>query len=436
MNVPQKEVVIIGGGFAGVNLAKKLAKDQRFLVTLVDQNNFNYFVPLLYQVATGFLEPSNISYPFRKLLRGKANLNFRLGKLIRVDTDLNICYLDNGEINYDQLVLAFGAVTNYFGNRNIALNAIPMKTVSHALNMRNRLLQTLEEACITEDPALRKKLLTVVVAGGGPTGVEVAGVIAELRKCIVKKDYPELVGTMGELYLIEGSSRLLSPMSSDSQCEAYQRLTHLGVKIIIGKSVQNFEEDKVTLSDQSVIESRNLIWAAGITVEKIEGIPVASVGKGNRLLVDEFNRVNDTPNVFAIGDACLQTTDASFAHGHPQLAQVAIQQGKQLASNLFALADGKSMKPFHYSDKGSMAIVGRTKAVADLTRPQVHVGGFMGLMIWLFVHLNSLISWQNKAKTLFNWILAYFTRNQALRLIIWPSPRPIPLSPKLPIDKD
>lgn len=418
----RKKIVIIGGGFAGINLAKKLANHKAYEVVLVDRNNYNYFPPLVYQVATSFLDTSNISYPFRKLFRKKENIQFRLGEFIKVDPLSHTCYLNNGAIEYDFLVFACGSVSNYFGNQNIERNSIPMKTVHDALGMRNTLLQTLEAACLVDDMAERTKLLTIVVAGGGPTGVEVSGVLAELRKVVLSKDYPELANAKGNIYLVEGGPALLAQMSPKSQQESYDVLTKLGVKIELNSIVKDFNDDKVVLSTGKIIETKSMIWAAGVIVSTVEGIPATSIGKGKRIITDAYNKVEGVEDIYAIGDICIQKTDPGFPEGHPQLAQPAIQQGAHLAKNFIALATGKPVKPFAYFDKGTMAIVGRNKAVCDLLvfRKKLHVGGFMALLIWLFIHLASLISYPNKLKTLYNWIVAYLTKDQSLRMIIKP----------------
>ncbi len=417
---PIKHVVIIGGGFAGINLAKQLAKDKRYDVTLVDKNNYYFFPPLIYQVATGFLETSSISYPFRKLFRRSATVHFRLGSLQSVTTATNTCHLDNGDIKYDYLVFATGAEPNYFGNENLKNNAIPMKTINDALQMRNTLLQTLEQAAITNDAAERNKLLTIVIAGGGPTGVEVAGMLAELRKYIMKRDYPELCSATGDIYLVEGSDNLLLQMSEHSHTDAKNALVNLNVKIKLNTQVKDFINDTVQLSNGETIATKTLIWTAGVNAILFEGIPAESVGKGKRMLVDAYNKVAGLETVYAIGDACLQTTDSAFPAGHPQLAQVAIQQGKNLANNFHHLARNKALHPFTYFDKGNMAIIGRNKAVVDLPKPRLHFKGFIALFMWLFIHLISLVTYRNKMRTLYNWSIAYFTRDQSLRMIIRP----------------
>ncbi|HEY5390854.1 MAG TPA: NAD(P)/FAD-dependent oxidoreductase [Hanamia sp.] len=416
----KKEIVIIGGGFAGINLAKNLLKNNNYHITLVDRNNYNFFPPLIYQVATGFLEISSISYPFRKLFRYKKNISFRLAEFLRCDPESHTCYLDNGFLHYDYLVFAVGVETNYFGNENIRKNAIPMKTVNDAAGMRNFLLQSLEEASRSNDASTKRKLSTIVVAGGGPTGVEVSGMLAELRKNILIKDYPELSRLMANIYLVDGGKTLLAQMTDKSQREAYDALIKLGVKVKLNIVVNDFHDDQVFLSDGQVIDTKNLVWAAGIIAEKFEGIPKESLGRGNRMITDEYNRVHDVNDVYAIGDISIQFHDINFPNGHPQLAQVAIQQGRKLAKNFTEIATGKTMKPFKYNDEGSLAIIGRYRAVADLFPSKFHIGGYLALIIWLFIHLTSLITVRNKFKTLSQWIIAYFTRDQALRMIVRP----------------
>ncbi len=414
-----KRLVIIGGGFGGVNLALKLKNDPDFHITLVDKNNYNFFPPLIYQVATGFLENSNISYPFRKLFRDYSNIHFRLGELEKVNPAAHTIQLNNGEIDYDILVFSTGAKSNYFGMENISRNAIPMKNVDDALNMRNTLLQRLELATITPDPAERKKLLTIVVAGGGPTGVEVSGMLADLRRHSFPKDYPELIGTGANIYLVDGGEHLLAPMSAASQKDTFDALNKMGVIIKLKTQVKDFVNDRVELSTGEVIETRNLIWTAGVTAMAFEGMPAASYGRAKRLICDPFNKVTGVEDIFAIGDTAMQTHEAEYPNGHPQLAQVSIQQGKALGANLKDMGEGKPMKPFHYKDLGTMAIIGRNKAVCDLPH-NIHFKGFIAWFMWLFVHLISLINYRNRLKTLYNWTVAYLNKDQSLRFIVRP----------------
>ena len=411
-------IIIIGGGFAGINLAKALTNEKGITVTLVDKNNYNFFPPLIYQVATAFLEPSSISYPFRKFFAGKKNLQFRLGEFLKVIPTENKIILNNGELVYDQLVFATGAETSYFGMENVKKNAIPMKTLNDAINMRNTLLKNLEKAAICKDIRKRRKLLTIVVAGGGPTGVEVSGMFAEMRKSILIKEYPELDTTASNIYLVDGGDALLSPMSVASQQDTLEAVTKLGVVVKLNTRVVDYKEDTVFFADGNTIQTKNLIWAAGITAREFEGIPAESYGRGKRMLTDAFNKVNGTTNIFAIGDTCLQLTDENFSQGHPQVAQVAIQQGLNLADNFKNLLQQKALKPFIYKDKGSMAIIGKNKAVVDLPKPNLHFKGFFAWMIWLFVHLMSLITYRNRINTFYHWMIAYFSKDQSLRMIM------------------
>ncbi|MEI6949265.1 NAD(P)/FAD-dependent oxidoreductase [Paraflavisolibacter sp. H34] len=414
-----KHIVVIGGGFAGINLAQHLAGKAGFVVTIVDQHNYNSFQPLLYQVATGFLETSNITYPFRKLFQDQSNIRFRMGTLEEVVPAENKVILSSGELSYDYLVMATGTETNFFGNENIKRCSLPMKTVNDAVKMRNYLLQKLEEATIETDPVAKKKRTTVVIAGGGPTGVEIAGMLAEMRKNIIRKDYPELSGSSGAIYLVDGGPKVLAPMSEKSQQYTHDKLVEMGVEVKLNKLVKDYINDTVIFTDGETITTKILIWAAGVTALVFEGIPRECYGRGRRLLVDEYNKVKGLSNVYALGDTCLQTTDKAFPEGHPQVAQVAIQQGKNLAKNLLALQQNGQQKPFTYNDKGSMAIIGRNKAVVDLPS-KAHFKGFLAWFMWLFIHLVSLINARNRFKTLYNWMVAYFTKDQSLRLIIRP----------------
>lgn len=430
MNSKPKKIVIIGGGFAGVNLAKKLANHEDFEIVLVDKNNYNFFPPLIYQVATGYLETSNISYPFRKLFRGKKNFMFRLGELEEVFPEQKKLMLSTGEISYDYLVFATGCITNYFGMESVEKNAIPMKTVSDALQLRNTLLERLEQASRETDSEERRKLLTVVVAGGGPTGVEISGMFAEMKKTIIAKDYPELKGANGEIYLVDGLKSVLAPMSEKSQQYTYDTLTKMGVNIRLNAMVKDFVDDTVHFANGDRIEAKNLIWAAGVTAIVFKGIPEQVYGRGKRMIVDEFNKVLGMEDVYAIGDTCIQSTDANFPQGHPQVAQVAIQQGDNLGKNLIKDLDKQSLKPFGYHDKGSMAIIGRNKAVADLPKPKLFFSGFIAWAMWLFIHLLSLVNYRNRIKTLYNWTVAYFTKDQSLRMIVRPANKIKPLAVK------
>ena len=413
----RKRIFVIGGGFAGLNLVRQMSKNKFYDVTLIDKNNYNYFTPLLYQVATSFLEPSSISYPFRKIFR-KKDITFRMASLLKVNASENKLYLsDGGELVYDYLVFAAGAKTNFFGNENVRQNSYSLKDVDDALYFRNELIKTFEKASLEKDPLERQRLLTIVVAGGGPTGVEVAGMFAEMKKYILGKDYPELKNALMEIHVIDGSPYLLSAMSDKTHKEAYRALNEMGVHIKLNTTVVLYEKDKVHLSDGGVIETKTLVWAAGVIANTFEGISEQSIGKGGRMITDAYNRVQRYDNIFAIGDIGIQFSDSDYPDGHPQLAQPAIQQGKALAKNLFRLAKGHPMKPFKYFDRGDMAIIGRRLAVADLFKHKLHLAGLLGLLGWLFIHLMSLVNYNNKIKTFYNWAVAYLTQDQALRMI-------------------
>jgi NADH dehydrogenase len=418
-----KHIVIIGGGFAGINLANGLAKKEGYHVTLVDRNNYHFFPPLLYQVATGFLEPSNISYPYRKLFRGSRNISFHMGSLKQVDYPQKKVILSSGELSYDYLVFATGAATNFFGMRNVQEHALPMKTLNDALALRNHLLLQLELADSILDKEERQKYLNVVVAGGGPTGVEISGMLADIRKHILQKDYPDSDGLENDIniYLVDGLDAVLKPMSDRSQEYTLASLTSMGVNVKLNMQVKDYTGDVVIFANGETIQTKTLVWAAGVTGSVIDGTGAEYYGRGRRLIVDPYNAVAGMEGVYAIGDCCIQTTDAPFPNGHPQLAQVGIQQGANLARNFLAMEKKKSLKAFAYFDKGSMAIIGRKKAVVDLPGNKAHFNGFIAWFMWLFVHLVSLVSKRNRVTTFYNWSGAYFSKDQSLRMIIRPS---------------
>lgn len=419
MKTPLIKVVVVGGGFAGVNLIKKLSRDTRFQVTLVDVNNYHFFPPLLYQVATAFIEPSNISYPFRRMFQQKKNIRFHLGKVLRVFPQENYIVTSTGNIGYDYLVLAMGAQTNYFGMQDVAENALPMKTINDAINLRNHLLLSLERATEAVSASEKQKHLTIVIAGGGPTGVEIAGMLAEMRQNIVAKEYPEFQKKEISIHLVDAGPELLGPMSEKSRIEAKKVLSDWGVDIRLNVAVKKYENDIVSLSDGTEIQTYSLIWASGVTGRQLPGLPADAMGRGNRILVDAFNRVKNTTHVFAIGDGCLQLTDEKYPKGHPQLAQVAIQQGCLLAKNLQREYAHKTWKPFAYHDKGSMAIISKYKAVADL--PRFFFKGFFAWLVWLFIHILPIAGFRNKVKLAFSWFWTFITNDPTLRLIIRPA---------------
>ena len=412
------KVVVVGGGFAGINLIKSLAKDKRFQITLVDKNNYHFFPPLLYQVSTAFIEPSSISYPFRRLFQEKDNLRFHMGSLLKVNHQENTIETDTGVLSYDYLVLGLGTESNFFGMQNVKEKSWPMKTIDEALNLRNTILMNMEKAVRAETREERDRLLNIVIAGGGPTGVELAGMLAELGANIARKEYPEIPDYGTHIYLVDAGPVLLAPMSKTAQNEATKVLKKLGVHIILNVAVKDYVDGKVMMADGNTIETCTLIWASGVIAREVPGLPAESIGRGRRVLVDEYNRVQNFNNIFALGDQCLQTTDAKFPNGHPQVAQVAIQQGELLARNLKKIADKSELKPFSYNDKGSMAIISKYNAVADL--PKFSIKGFVAWFIWLFIHVIPLIGFRSKVELAFSWFFSFITNDPTLRLIIRP----------------
>lgn len=401
-----------------MNLALKLAKNDRFSITLLDKNNYNFFPPLLYQVSAAFIEASNICYPFRKMFQNKENLRFYLGELINIVPHENRIVSSAGDLPYDYLVLAMGTETNYFGMGNIREKGLPLKTIDDAINLRNHLLLNVEKNIRTTDIAEKEKFQNIVIVGGGPTGVEVSGMLAEMSRNIVNKDYPELKDTKGNIYLINSGKTLLGPMSGRSQEEAYNVLNKLGVKIKLNTAVKDYVDGKVILVGDETIATSTLVWASGVIAREAPGLPLESIGHGRRVIVDEYNKVSGTQNIFAIGDQCIQNTDKRYPEGHPQLAQVAIQHGTALAQNLKHLEAGKPLKPFRYFNKGSTAIIAKYKAVVDL--PAGFFKGFIAWMVWLFIHIIPIAGFRNKIKLAFNWSWSFITNDPTLRLMIRP----------------
>ncbi len=418
-NIPdtgQKRVVIVGGGFGGLTLARKLASSN-FQVVLVDKNNYHQFQPLFYQVAMAGLEPSSIVFPFRKVFQKSKNVFVRVTKVLSVNTFQNEIATEIGNLHYDYLVLAVGADTNWYGNERVRANAIPMKSVSEALYLRNIVFEDYERAVTSEGYEQRQRYLDIVIVGGGPTGVEVAGSLAEMKRHIIAKDYSDLDNKEIDIHLVHGDKRLLNTMSEQASAKAEIYLRELGVQLWLDKVVTDFDGETVTIDDGTTIRADKVIWAAGITGNKIEGLPAEAQMKGNRLKVNEFNRVEGTENVFAIGDIAFQTEE-QYPNGHPQVAQTAIQQGKLLAANLLRLEKGKNLQPFHYRDLGSMATIGRHKAVVDL--PFWRFQGVFAWFVWLFVHLFSILGAKNKVFIFVNWVWNYVSYDQSLRLVIKP----------------
>ena len=417
-----KKLVVVGGGFAGLELVKRLGNHTDYQIVLVDCNNYNFFPPLIYQVSTGFMEPSAISYPFRKILRKLKNVNFRLGALIKVVPEENKLILSNGELHYDILVMATGTETNFFGNKNIEEKSLPMKTISDALSLRNVILTRLDRATRIHDPKERKKYLTFVIAGAGPTGVELSGILSEMKASIILQDYPELQAQdLGDIHLVDGQASVLAAMSKNAQTYTAKKLADFGVTLTMNALVKDFNGETVYLSNGHEIPSKNLIWAAGVSAKTFEGFSADSFGAGKRLKTDTFNKLLTYENIYALGDCALITGDEDYPNGHPQLAQPALQQAKNLADNL--LRKNSNWTPFKYTDKGSMAIIGRNKAVLDFPKQKHYLKGFVAWLIWLFVHIMSLVNFKNKIRALYNWLGYYIFKDQSFRMIIKPTER-------------
>ena len=420
MNIPetnQPRIVIIGGGFGGMNLIKKLKKTD-YQVVLLDKRNFHTFQPLLYQVSTSGLEPESIAYPLRKIIRKQKNMHFRLAEVHRIDIQLQKVRTDIGDLHYDHLVIATGTRTNFFGNKTIEENAIWMKSLPQALNIRSLMFENLEKANRTEDPVKRKELLRFVIAGAGPTGVELSGAFAELRSNVLQADYPDMDTSEIEIHLIEGADRVLPPFSKQSSEKAQKFLEDMGVTIHLETLVGNYENNRVTTKGDLVLDTATFIWSAGVTGASIEGFEeTALLPKLNRYKVDRYNRVAGFQNIYAIGDIALMETE-DFPKGHPQLAQPAIQQGKNLAKNFKKMLRKEELEPFKYFDKGSMATIGRNKAVVDMGK--IHFGGFLAWFIWMFIHLWFLVGFRNRVVTFFNWTYSYLNYDKAARLIVRP----------------
>ncbi|MAC94892.1 MAG: FAD-dependent oxidoreductase [Flavobacteriales bacterium] len=416
MNIPESNVprvVIIGGGFAGLHLAKKL-KGKRFQVVMIDRNNYHTFQPLLYQVATAGLEPDSIAYPLRKIFKSHENFYFRMAKVSRVDTESKNVITEIGEISYDYLVLATGTTTNFFGMNDMAENAMSMKSISEALDLRSYILQHFEKALLTSSKEEQEALMSIAIVGGGPTGVELAGAFAELKKHILPADYPDLDIRRMNIHLIEMADELLPPMSARASKKAFQYLEELGVTIWLKKAVESYDGMTVKFKEGKVLKAKTLIWAAGVKGNLVQGVSKDVIKKG-RYEVDRQNRIVGYENVFAIGDLSLMQTD-DFPEGLPMLAPVATQQGEFLAKNLEFIENNKALKDFKYNDRGVMATVGRNRAVVDLNN--IKFQGLFAWYVWMFVHLISLVGFRNKIVTFFNWSYNYLNFDRGIRLII------------------
>ncbi|MDR3696051.1 NAD(P)/FAD-dependent oxidoreductase [Mucilaginibacter sp.] len=407
-------IVIIGGGFGGLTLAKALKKAP-VEVLMLDRHNYHTFQPLLYQVAMGSLEADSIGFPIRRIFIRQNNFSFNMADVEKINPESNTLTTNIGEIYYDYLVIATGSNTNFFGNKEIEHFAMPMKNIPEALNLRSLILQNLETALVTTDMREKFALMTFVVVGGGPTGVELCGALAEMKHLILMKDYHGLSKYDMRVYLVEGKDRLLAAMSPQASTKAKEFLEKDGVIIYNSAHVQSYDGFYLTIDNGKTIKTRNVLWAAGVKGEMPEGIPADTVSKGNRIYVDEINRVKGYENIFAIGDVAAMIS-AEFPNGHPGVAPAAIQQGNTLAKNLVHLVKGETTEQFRYFDKGSLATIGRNKAVADLGK--FHFHGFFAWIIWGLVHIISLVGFANKGVVLLRWAINYFTKNSDNRLIV------------------
>lgn len=408
-----KKIVLVGGGFAGINFLKKLKNNKNFHITLVDKNNYNFFPPLIYQVGSSVLEPAAISYPFRRFIRYKSNVSFRQGELLEVKPNENKIILSNGELDFDILIFATGTQSNYFGMQNLEKYSVPMKTLNDALLLRNTLLLRMEEASQEVNLEKQKELLSIVIVGGGPAGVEIAGVTREIFNTLQPLDYKELKSKV-QIHLVEGSPNLLGSMSEKSHKEAYKALNKLGVNIILNQHVKDCDENFIYLGSGDKIATKTIIWTAGVTSRVFAGISKDVYSRGRRMQVDEFNKVISYENIYALGDTSLMISDPNFPDGHPQLAQVAIQQGINLARNLKRELRGQNKRKFSYVDKGSMAVIGKNKAVADLMNNKVFFKGFFAWLIWSCIHIISLVSIGNRLNTFYRWLTIYFSKGSSL----------------------
>lgn len=419
MNIPtsnRPRVVIIGGGFGGLALAKKL-KNKNFQVVLLDKHNYHTFQPLLYQVATGGLESGSIAFPIRKVVQNYEGIYFRVAQVQRIDTENKKVVADIGTIFFDYLVIATGSKTNFFGNTAIQQHSMAMKTIPQSLNIRSLVLENFEEALLTNDEKEKRALMNFVIVGAGPTGVELAGALAEMKKHVLPKDYPDLDIRQMEINVIQGGSKVLDAMSEKSSRRAQEFLEKLGVNVWVNEIVTNFDGKTVETKSGLSFQTETVIWTAGVMGAVIDGFEASVIQRGSRLKVNEYNQVEGFTDIFAIGDVAAMVTE-NLPMGHPMMAQPAIQQGQLLAANLIQLRDGKPLKKFAYNDKGSMATIGRNKAVVDL--PKFHFSGFFAWFVWMFVHLMSLIGFRNKFLVFWNWVYNYLMFDRQARLIVRP----------------
>lgn len=416
----QKRVVILGGGFGGIELAKKL-KNQDIQVVLLDKHNYHTFQPLLYQVATGGLEPGSIAYPLRKFMQQIPNGIFRLAEVLSIHPESNKITTDIGDLTYDYLIIATGSTTNFFKfSKEESDRMMKMKDIPQALNLRSYILENFEEALLTSDETRKEELINIVIVGGGPTGVELAGALGEMRRNILPKDYPELDFRKMQIHLFDSGERLLSSMHPENSSKALKYVKDFGVNVWLNTLVTGYDGKQLLLSNGKTIRTDTVIWTAGVKGNPVNGFSPEVIGPNNRLLVDEFCRIKGSENIFAIGDVAYMKQEA-YPNGHPMVAPVAIQQGDYVATYIINQASGKSSKAFSYFDKGSMATVGRNKAVME--SKGLRMGGFIAWLAWLFVHVMTLVGFRNKLTVTLGWLYNYFTYDRTLRLIIRPFKR-------------
>ena len=408
------KVIIVGGGFGGLQVAKRL-KDKPVEVLMIDKHNYHTFQPLLYQVAIGSLEADSIAFSLRKNFAGQKNFRFRNAEITRVNPEKNTVETTIGEFAYDYLVIATGSTTNFFGNKDVEHFAMPMKSIPEALNLRSLILQNIEEAVLLNTKEEREPYLNFVLVGAGPTGVELSGALAELRNHILPQDYPELVKEHMQVYLVDVQPKVLGAMSEQASEGAKEFLKSLGVEVLTSEKVESYDGNEIKFEDGKSIRTKNVIWSAGVMGVVPDGISKDIIQRGNRIKTNSICLVEGSDNIFAIGDVAAMITEET-PKGHPGVAQVAIQQGNHVAKTIMLLINGEPTEPFKYFDKGTLATIGRNKAVADLGK--LKFKGFFAWLIWMFVHLVSLLGFRNKIVVFINWTLSYLTYNGGARLII------------------